>query len=148
MEKIIFEDLPSTNTPLNAETLNQLQENIENALYYKNGDTFLNNDGIAIVGGSNLTGSMKNIYFTITTPKSLKNISRIEANDFILTIRGPNGYLLQNVDMLNDFDGNISLQKASENYILFKVAQNTEFNETNNIPTSFEIKTLQLTFYE
>lgn len=32
MEKIIFEDLPSTNTPLNADNLNQIQENVENAI--------------------------------------------------------------------------------------------------------------------
>lgn len=32
MEKIVFENLPSTKTPLNAENLNQLQENIENAM--------------------------------------------------------------------------------------------------------------------
>lgn len=32
MEKIIFEDLPSTKTPLNAENLNQIQNNIENAI--------------------------------------------------------------------------------------------------------------------
>lgn len=32
MEKIIFEDLPSTNTPLNAENLNQIQENVEEAI--------------------------------------------------------------------------------------------------------------------
>ena len=30
MEKIIFEDLPSTNTPLNASNLNKIQENVEN----------------------------------------------------------------------------------------------------------------------
>ena len=32
MEKIIFEDLPSTKTPLNADNLNQIQENVENAI--------------------------------------------------------------------------------------------------------------------
>ena len=32
MEKIIFEDLPSTETPLNAENLNQIQINMENAI--------------------------------------------------------------------------------------------------------------------
>lgn len=32
MKKIIFEDLPSTKTPLNAENLNQIQENVENAI--------------------------------------------------------------------------------------------------------------------
>ena len=30
MEKIIFENLPSTNTPINASNLNQLQTNVEN----------------------------------------------------------------------------------------------------------------------
>ena len=30
MEKINFESLPSTNTPLNAESMNRMQENIEN----------------------------------------------------------------------------------------------------------------------
>lgn len=32
MEKIIFEDLPSTNTPINAENLNKIQENVENTI--------------------------------------------------------------------------------------------------------------------
>ena len=32
MEKIIFEDLPSTKTPLNANNLNKIQENVENAI--------------------------------------------------------------------------------------------------------------------
>lgn len=32
MEKIIFEDLPSTNTPINANNLNTVQDNVERAL--------------------------------------------------------------------------------------------------------------------
>jgi hypothetical protein len=32
MEKIIFEDLPSTKTPLDANNLNKMQENVENAI--------------------------------------------------------------------------------------------------------------------
>lgn len=32
MEKIIFEDLPSTKTPLSAENLNKIQENVETAI--------------------------------------------------------------------------------------------------------------------
>lgn len=32
MEKINFENLPSTNTPINATNLNQLQTNVENAI--------------------------------------------------------------------------------------------------------------------
>lgn len=32
MKKIVFEDLPSTKTPLNAENLNKFQENVETAI--------------------------------------------------------------------------------------------------------------------
>ena len=32
MQKITFEDLPSTNTPINATNLNQLQTNVENGM--------------------------------------------------------------------------------------------------------------------
>ena len=32
MQKINFENLPSTNTPISAENLNQLQTNVENAI--------------------------------------------------------------------------------------------------------------------
>lgn len=35
MDKINFENLPSTNTPINADNLNQLQTNIENAINEK-----------------------------------------------------------------------------------------------------------------
>ena len=35
MEKINFENLPSTNTPINASNLNQLQTNVENAIEEK-----------------------------------------------------------------------------------------------------------------
>lgn len=36
MEKINFNDLPNTNTPINSSNLNQLQTNIENAIEEKN----------------------------------------------------------------------------------------------------------------
>lgn len=45
MEKIIFEDLPSTKTPINATNLNQLQTNVENAI------------SAIVESGSNINGS-------------------------------------------------------------------------------------------
>lgn len=35
MEKLIFEDLPSTNTPINSTNLNRLQDNVETAINNK-----------------------------------------------------------------------------------------------------------------
>lgn len=40
MKKITFEDLPSTNTPINSTNLNKLQDNVENAI---NGTTLYEN---------------------------------------------------------------------------------------------------------
>lgn len=61
MEKITFENLPSTNTPLNATNLNLLQTNVENAI---NGYVLYNND----------TGSVG----TITLSDSAANYDYIE----------------------------------------------------------------------
>lgn len=48
MDKIIFEDLPSQNTPINAESLNKLQENIETAIEQRitTGQEFATNEYI------------------------------------------------------------------------------------------------------
>lgn len=35
MQKITFEDLPSTNTPINASNLNQIQDNVEDAMEWQ-----------------------------------------------------------------------------------------------------------------
>lgn len=66
MEKIIFEDLPSTNTPLNAENLNKIQDNIEDAI-----QELINKE---IVLYENATGSNG----TITLSDSIENYKYVE----------------------------------------------------------------------
>ena len=56
MQKITFEDLPSTNTPINATNLNQVQTNTENAI---NG-TILYNNASGSNGTIQLSDSVSN----------------------------------------------------------------------------------------
>lgn len=69
MQKITFEDLPSTNTPLNANNLNTLQDNVEDAIdglisnnygtSNSNGYTqnYINNNVGVVESGSNANGN-------------------------------------------------------------------------------------------
>lgn len=52
MTKITFEDLPSTNTPLNASNLNTMQDNVEDAI--NSVDTELNSKQDTLVSGTNI----------------------------------------------------------------------------------------------
>ena len=56
MEKIIFEDLPSTKTPLNAENLNKIQENVETAINETNTNLKTLINGV-VESGSNDNGN-------------------------------------------------------------------------------------------
>lgn len=59
MEKINFENLPSTNTPINATNLNQLQTNVENAI----GDLIkyqdFTSESFAVTSGTSYQGSIQ-----------------------------------------------------------------------------------------
>jgi hypothetical protein len=56
MEKIVFEDLPSTKTPLNANNLNTIQENVETAINETNTNLKTLINGI-VESGNNSNGN-------------------------------------------------------------------------------------------
>lgn len=80
MEKIIFEDLPSTKTPLNAENLNKIQENIENAI---NGivESGSNENGTYIKFADGTMICMQNFVLTVAITNSEGNgyYARVES---------------------------------------------------------------------
>lgn len=84
MEKINFQDLPSTNTPYNAETFNTMQNNIENAI-----------DKSAITITQTLSNSLDTTNPTKLTGMSVYNI---RGTDFSLTddeiVCNKDGYIL------------------------------------------------------
>lgn len=90
MQKINFQNLPSQNTPVNANNLNQLQTNIENELYYKAGDVY--QPGYYCCSGF-ISGASKEMQITIPSPKSMANVQP-SLNYLDIVVRGTNGYVI------------------------------------------------------
>lgn len=110
---------------------------------YKTGDTFSSIYGI-FVGGT-LTGGSKVIAFSIFTPKSLKNISKLTINSMKITVRDVSGnYLLSSVTDKN-FDGNITIEKKTDNCISILLEAKTAFNATNNTPVAVSLDSSDIT---
>lgn len=66
MQKINFQDLPSTTTPINASNLNQVQDNMEGA--FKNSYSTSQNDGYNCDYINNMSAKLDYIDVNITIP--------------------------------------------------------------------------------
>ncbi len=162
MNKIKFEDLPSTKTPINSENLNQMQDNIENDLYYKTGDTYSTGNTYGAGMGALLTSARAQIGFDIILPKRITNINEITVNALAIRVRhGAGGYLLTNntsayanVITNKDSQGNnlevnctsITAQKISDCQIRIILAFDGDIYEINNIPLVVEYRNINLSF--
>lgn len=150
MEKINFEDLPSTNTPYNADTFNTLQNNAENAIEYSRGETITINptgDGYYEVAGC-LTNGTKDIRFTVFTPKSLEKISNIILNSGDITVRHASGIYLHNHSLVSDMknEGSFVVKKVANNCFSIVYQKNTTYSATNNSPVAVELLNFNVTF--
>ena len=144
MSLIEFQDYPSTETPLNAEILNQLQVNIENALYYKNGDTYIINGSLASNGY--VTGGAMELNIPITVPKSLSKIKSVTVSNYKLNARNVQGtYIVQNLT-----DALMTAYIRSENILMLSIKNKdgSAFNVQNNTPISAQIYNMTFTFKE
>ena len=89
LEKIAFEDLPSTNTPINAKNLNKVQDNVETALnnvtlnaeeiIYDNSETEIESENVqdAIKEIANKTEVTNSWSEEKTTEKSLSFVANL-----------------------------------------------------------------------
>lgn len=104
MEKIIFEDLPSTKTPLNASNLNQIQENVEVAINELKQEII------------NVTGNFINVKKNSTQSISANTYTNIVWD--IETYNDTNGLLVLN-------NNKISLTSGTHNLLVIIQTQNT-----------------------
>ena len=152
MEKINFQN---NITKASAETMNQFQDNIENAIntiettlensvYYKSGDTYVL--GRMIEAGGYLTGSAQSIRFSIAVPKRLDNISSVTINSLNVAIRKSNGGYLINGDVLTESNLTVTAYVCEPNYIDFYIANSGTYDGTNNTPIGVAINSLNMTF--
>lgn len=146
MQKINFTDFPSTDTPIDATNLNQLQTNVENELYYKSGDVITINE--TILSGY-ISDSTSAVYFSIPAVKRLDNITSATINTGNVTARTTNQYLENNG--YNGFDPTgsdytqiINIDKDI-NTIWVKLKRNTPFDGMiNNSPVSVALKNFNI----
>lgn len=73
MQKINFQDLPSTETPIKATNLNLLQTNVENAINLKADSTTLTN----YINGTTSMGSIKTTGVSIND-NAVNNVAFLE----------------------------------------------------------------------
>lgn len=131
MEKIIFEDLPSTKTPLNATNLNKIQENFEESINKINDEIILINNksvfstkeqkiGMWIDGKSLYR---KTLSKTITS-SAIAELGSINDVDYINVIDGCTKF----VSGSNVYYVPTSTYEASNNYSKFFIQKNTSSN--------------------
>lgn len=144
MSRVIFEDLPSTNTPLNSDNLNNNFGELYNDMYFKSNDV---EDISNYITGGLLTSGATKLILTIPVSKSMKNISSIEITrglGYIRKVTG--GYFLQAVDLTNIPDCTVECTKISDCLVRVVIQKSTAFDETNNTPTANELTNLRLKF--
>ena len=121
MEKIIFEDLPSTKTPLNAENLNKIQDNIENAINKINNEIISINNKSVFSTEEQIIGTWfgkplyrKNLSKTITSSTNA-DLGSINDVDYINVVDGCTKF----VSGSNAYYVPTSTYEASNNYSKF-----------------------------
>ena len=140
---IVFENKPSTKTPVNDKNLNANFKELKEALYYKDGDTFIIPGVVHIAGG--ISGSAKSIIFSLVLPKSLEKISDITLNSYDITVRPVEGGYI-----LNRVTSGLTTQivKRVDNIVTVQFNSETAFDTTNNTPCLVSLYSLSLTFNE
>jgi len=114
----------------------------EDEMYFMSGETLTIDTLYNALG--HLTGSAKDIHFTIPLHKSLTKITSISINSFDLTIRHSDGGYL--VTRATSIDGTATVYKGSGNHIRVTLAFNNAFDFTNNAPVCVVINEMVLSF--
>ena len=143
---IVFENKPSTKTPVNDKNLNANFDELHNDVYYKDGDTYETTGWLYI--GSLLSSGAKRVYATIFTNKSLKKIKTITVNNYNISARKVTGGYLMNGITPDTFDGTCMAEVVGENAISIFWTSNIAFDEINNTPSGISLSDLKLTFNE
>ena len=136
-----WENLPSTNTPINETNLNKIEtgiKNIDDEIFYKSGDTY--SAGYISLSGHITTGTT-GVAITLFLPKRLDNITSITINTLKMEARGIKGYLNSNAgsyDFLNDSNYTVNVTKRALNAVSIFIKKSSAFtNVDNNTPVNF-----------
>lgn len=136
--------------PVDNESLEVDGVNILNSLYYKAGDSYVSSG--KIVSNGYTSDNSKQINFTITLPKSMKNVTPTLT---VLKANGrhvggghifSSGYISAGYDLLNDPNITVSFSNIQDDLLTIKLVTTTAWNITNNTPVSISIENMTITF--
>lgn len=137
------------NGDFNAQALNFINLNTVKELFYQKGNKYSANK--RIVNGY-ITNDSKQIYFTLTMPKSMANVTPTLTE---LKINGrhvgggyifSSAYISAGYDVLNDSALNVSIAKKTDDYITVLIESTTAWSVTDNTPVSISIESLKISF--
>lgn len=135
--------------PQNNESLEVNGIDILGALFYKSGDTYSVKG--RIVDNGYISGSSKQINFSVTVPKSMANVTptitelKVNARHVGGGYVFSSGYISAGYDILADSNITVNLTKE-EDYITVTLQSTTEYSVTNNTPISISMESLEITF--
>lgn len=136
--------------PADSNSLEVSNENILDSLYYKSGDTYSTTG--RIVQNGFLSGSSTEIDFTITLPKSMKNVTATVTD---LKVNGrhvgggyifSSGFISAGYDILSDSTITLSILNKQDNLLTIMLKKSTAWSVTNNTPISISIENMTISF--
>ena len=133
------------------QTATEVSTAIQDALYYKDGDTFTIRNNYNVTGY--LTSGGKFIAFMIPVPKLLTNIASVTINKLQLIMRGVGGYVNGSayMDYASEAGYSIAAQISTDNMVYIGITATNAFTSgTNNTPINVQAVAagIQLTFNE
>lgn len=144
-----FTTVLNINGDFNAQAVEFINLNTVKELFYQKGNKYSANN--RIVNGY-ITNESKQIYFTLTLPKSMANVTPTLTE---LKINGrhvgggyifSSAYISAGYDVLNDSALNVSIAQKTDDYITVLIESTTAWSVTDNTPVSISIESLKISF--
>ncbi len=142
----VIGDLTSLTTSDTSSLVSAINE-LHNSMYFKNGDTFINNGAFDIPGI--MSGSNKIAAFDLILPKKIDNISTISCSEFTGIIMGVSGTATPSsqTNYAATTGYTLTITAISSNIIRIRIAATTAWgNITNNTPCQFVVSNISLSF--
>ena len=136
--------------PVDSESLEVHNVNILDALFYKNGDTYSATG--RVVQNGYISDSSTQINFTITLPKSMKNVTPTVTD---LKVNGrhvgggyifSSGFISAGYDILSDSTITLSIANKQDDFLTIMLKRTTAWSVTNNTPVSISIESMTISF--
>ena len=142
---IVFENKPSTKTPVNDKNLNANFDELLDDIYYKNGD-ILNITSVVYLNAQ-ISGGSTQVLFTIPLPKRLTKIKSVTLNRYDITVRRvEGGYPLNRATSGVEIE--VTPQQGLDNLLKVIVNKSDGLGTTNNSPCGVAIYGFELVFNE